>query len=279
MRILFFGDVFGRMGRSALIKVLPKLKKQFRPDFVIANAENMAHGKGVTIKTLRQLLENGVDAFTSGDHFWSKKEEVPKVIKEKMPIVRPANFPARLRGQRYLVVNKKNKKILLLNLMGRTFSKQQDEKGKSKLVCPFKTADKILKKYPKIKVKLVDFHGEATSEKVSLGYYLDGRVSAVLGTHTHIPTADEQILSGGTAYITDVGMVGPKDSVIGLKKEIILDRFLSGIIYGKPIQMEIPEKGLAVVNGVFLEIDERTGQAKKIKRIIKEVIIGYEKRL
>ena len=200
MRILCFGDVFGRIGRTGLIKVLPKLKKQFRPDLIIANVDNLAHGKGITIKTLRQMLEAGVDCFTSGDHFWSKKDEFKKLAKEKLPVVRPANFASRLAGDRYLVFKKKNKKILLLNLMGRTFSKHQDEKGKSTLASPFTIADKILKQFKSIKIKIVDFHAEATSEKVSLGYYLDGRASAVLGSHTHIPTADEKILTQGCLY-------------------------------------------------------------------------------
>jgi len=266
MRILFFGDVFGRIGRSGLIKVLPKLKKRFQPDLIIANVDNLAHGKGATIKTLRQMLDAGVDCFTSGDHFWSKKEGLKKIVEAKIPIVRPANFFSRLAGARYLIFKHKNKKILLLNLMGRTFSKHQDEKGKSRLANPFIAADKILKQFPSIKIKLVDFHAEATSEKVSLGYYLDGRVSAVLGTHTHIPTADEKILDQGTAYITDLGMVGPKDSVIGVKKEIILDRFLHNVFTGS-INMQIPENGPVVINGVYLDIDDKTGRAKKIKRI------------
>ena len=272
MKILFFGDVFGRIGRNGLIKVLPTLKKQWRPDLIIANVDNLAHGKGVTIKTLQQLMAAGVSCFTSGDHFWSKKEGLKKIVQAKIPVVRPANFPARMAGARYLVFKHKNKKILLLNLMGRTFSKYQDEKGKSKLANPFIAADKIIKQFRSIKIKLIDFHAEATSEKVSLGYYLDGRASAVLGSHTHIPTADEKILNKGTAYITDLGMVGPKDSVIGVTKEIILDRFLHNIFTGS-INMQIPETGPAVINGVYLELDDKTGRANKIKRINLETTI------
>ncbi|MDD2646592.1 MAG: TIGR00282 family metallophosphoesterase [Patescibacteria group bacterium] len=272
MKILFFGDVFGKMGRLALVKELPKIKKKWRPDLTLANVENMAHGKGVTIKTLRQLSEAGIDAFTSGDHFWSKKEELDKIKKLEIPIIRPDNFKGKLAGRGHLVIKCNKKNVLLVNLMGRTFSKYQDERGVSTLANPFKVADKILKKYPRVKIKIVDFHGEATSEKVSLGHYLNGRVSAILGTHTHIPTADEQTLSRGTAYITDVGMVGPKDSVIGVEKTVILDRFLHDIFTG-PIKMEIPETGSAVINGVVVEIDDKTGQAKKISRINQETLI------
>lgn len=268
MRVLFFGDIIGRIGRQAMIKILPELKKEFKPDLVLANAENLAHGKGVTIDTLKEVIAAGVDYFTSGNHFWSKEEEIEKVLAENLPIIRPANYPDSSSGHGYAIFEIKKEKILLINLVGRVFTKIE----KYNVSCPFKKAGEILAKFPRVKIKIVDFHAEATSEKTTMGYYLDGRVSAIFGTHTHIPTADEQILAGGTAYITDSGMVGPKDSVIGVEKQIIIDHFLSDKLYN-PVEIEIPRKGIVVVNGVFVEIDEKTGKAIKIERIKKEIEI------
>lgn len=268
IRILFFGDIIGRIGRRALVRLLPKLKKELKADLVLANAENMAHGKGVTVDTLKEVMKAGVDYFTSGNHFWSKKEEVEKVLVEGLPIIRPANFSESFSGQGYAVFEVKRNKILLINLVGRIFTKIDD----SQVVCPFRKVDEILSKFPGIKIKIVDFHAEATSEKTALGYYLDGRVSAMVGTHTHIPTADEKILPGGTAYVTDLGMVGPKDSVIGVEKQLIIDHFLAENLYN-PVQVEIPKTGIVTVSGVLIEIDKKNGLAKKIKRIKKEIII------
>jgi metallophosphoesterase (TIGR00282 family) len=274
MKLLFFGDIVGRIGRQAMIKILPELKKEFEPDLVLANAENIAHGKGVTVDTLKELMNAGVNYFTSGNHFWSKKEEVDEVIKQNLPIIRPANYPETSSGVGYITADLRGRdadkrgKLLLINLVGRVFTKVEDYQ----VSCPFKKADEILAKFPEIKIKIVDFHAEATSEKIALGFYLDGRVSLVVGTHTHVQTADEQILPSGTAYISDLGMVGAKDSVIGVEKQRIINHFLLDELY-EPVEIEIPKKGIAIVNGVFVEIDEKTGKAKKIERIKKETII------
>lgn len=269
MRLLFFGDIVGRIGRKAIIKILPKLKEEFEPDLVLANGENIAHGKGVTVDTLKEVMAAGIDYFTSGNHFWSKKEEIEKVLTQNLPIIRPANYLDTFSGQGYILADLGGQKVLLVNLIGRVFTKTEDYE----VSCPFKKADEILAKFSEIKIKIVDFHAEATSEKVALGHYLDGRVSLVVGTHTHVPTADEQILPGGTAYISDLGMVGMKDSVIGVEKQLIIDHFLSDKLY-EPVKIEIPKKGVVVVNGLFVEINQKTGKAESIKRIKRETIIN-----
>lgn len=268
MRILFFGDIVGRIGRKAIVRALPELKKKLKPDLILANAENLAHGKGVTIDTLKEMTRAGIGYFTSGNHFWSKREEVEKVVSQKLPVIRPANYPDSALGQAHMVITVHRNKVLLINLVGRVFVKDEEKK----ISCPFQKIDEILAKFPDVKIKIIDFHAEATSEKVTFGHYLSGRVSALLGTHTHIQTADEQILAGGTAYITDLGMVGAKDSVIGVEKQNIINHFIDGRLY-EPIAMEIPKKGEAIINGVLVEINEKTGRAKKIKRIKKEVAI------
>lgn len=266
LKIIFFGDVFGRIGRQAIKKILPTLKKKYQPNIVIANGENMAHGLGVTKKILTEMKRAGVDFFTSGNHIW-KKREIYKIFDDpelKNYIIRPANWSTGVPGQGFKLLKVGKLSLLVVNLLGRVFIDQTTE-------CPFKTIDKILNKHKdkKINAVLVDFHAEATSEKVAIGWYLDGRVSAVLGTHTHVATADAKILPQGTAYLTDVGMVGAKDSVIGVKKEQPLAGFLTQL----PQVFEPPEKGIALVNAVYLEIDPRTKKTVKIKRIDKEVKI------
>jgi metallophosphoesterase (TIGR00282 family) len=271
INILFFGDVVGQIGRKALIKILPELKRKYRVDLVLANAENIAHGCGVTVNTLKELLENGVDYFTSGNHFWKREMDIEAIINQNFPIIRPANYPEDLfLGQGYSLIelSKKKAKVLLINLMGRVFTKVE----KFGVSCPFKKADEILNQFLDVKIKIIDFHAEATSEKVALAHYLDGRVSLIVGTHTHVQTADEVILPKGTAYITDLGMVGAKDSVIGVKKDLIIQRYLLNKA-NEPLRLEIPKKGLAIVNGVFVRIEKKTGKAKKIERIFKEVLI------
>ncbi|MCD6471116.1 TIGR00282 family metallophosphoesterase [bacterium] len=267
MKVLFFGDIVGKIGRKAIIKTLPKLKKKFKPDLVLANGENLAHGKGVTVKTVKQVLDAGIDYLTSGNHFWSNREGVKNVLKEKLPIIRPANYPKSYSGKGYVVINKKNQKILLINLIGRVFL----EKPEWKIKNPFAEVDKILKKFPNIKMKIVDFHAEATGEKNAFGYYLNGRVSIVLGTHTHIQSADERILSEGTAYITDVGMVGGYNSVIGFKKDSIVEAMSQGLL--KAPKIDIPKSGKALVNAVLVDIDTKTGKSENIRRINKVINI------
>lgn len=264
MTILAFGDIVGKIGREAIKKILPELKEKFSPDLVIANAENLAHGKGVTEKTCQEMLEVGVDLLTSGNHVW-KKEEVYKIFNEKkIPLLRPANYPPQVPGEGYKIIEVGTRKVLVVNLIGRVFMDEQFD-------CPFRGIDEILAGVDskELAAVLVDFHGEATSERIALGWYLDGRVSALWGTHTHIPTADQKILPGGTAYVTDVGMVGAHDSVIGMGKEKIIESFLTQI---NP-KLEIPEEGHSVVNGILIEIDPKTRRAIRIDRVDREVIV------
>lgn len=260
IKILFFGDVVGKIGRQGLKKVLPKLRKKYNPDLVIANGENLAHGLGVTKKILLEMKNVGVDFFTSGNHIWRKKgiDEIFQDPEVKDYIIRPANWSEGVSGEGAKILKVGKFSVLVINLMGRVFIEQD-------LDCPFRKLDKILSEYKdkKINAILVDIHGEATSEKVALGWYSDGRVSAVLGTHTHVGTADAKILPLGTAYITDAGMVGAKDSVIGMRKEEPLAGFLTQL----PQAFEPPEQGEVIIGGVYLEIDPKTKKAKKIERV------------
>lgn len=264
IKILFFGDIVGRPGRRALANVLPKLKQELKPDLTIANAENLAHGIGVTKKTLQEGLNLGIDFYTSGNHIW-KKTEIYEIFQDsELPIIRPANYPESSPGKGQKLLNIGTKSLLVVNLNGRVFMEEQ-------LDCPFQKIDQILAEYKTTNLDaiLVDFHAEATSEKVAFGWYVDGRVSAVLGTHTHIPTCDQTILPKGTAFVSDVGMVAAKESVIGVDKYIVIKRFLTQ----RPESFEIPESKLCVVNAVFLEIDTKTKKATKIQRIDQEVEI------
>jgi len=257
-----FGDVSGKIGRRAVAKILPELKKKFDPDFVLANAENIAHGIGITEKTLAEMTEAGVDFFTSGDHVLDKREAA-EILEKKEPIlIRPANYPPKVPGSGARLLEIGTKKVLVINLLGRVFMKNQYD-------CPFRAADEILGEYKNenLSAIIVDFHAEATSEKNGLAQYLDGRASAVLGTHTHVGTDDWQILPGGTAYLTDIGMVGAKDSILGVKKEGIIKTFLTQISETH----EIPEEGTCLVNAVYLEINPKTAKAVKIKKIKEEV--------
>lgn len=270
LKFLIFGDVVGKTGRRAVQKILPKLKKQYKPDLVIANADNLAHGLGVTPKTLREVQMAGVDFFTGGNHAFDKPE-VKQILEEKdSPLLRPANI-LNQPGHGEKLLNLATKRVLVVNLMGRVFIEPGQLSEGIKLANPFIVAEEILKKYAgeKIEAILVDFHSEATSEQVAMGYFLNGRVSAIFGTHTHVPTADAKILSGGTAYITDIGMTGPAGTVLGVSKEIILDRFINE----SEKQMDCPETETAVVSALYLEIDPKNAQAKKIKLIQKEIKI------
>jgi hypothetical protein len=259
-----FGDINGRIGRKAVAKILPSLKKKFDPDLTIANAENIAHGIGVTDGTLNELIKAGVDFFTSGDHIFDKKDAIGILERQNSPLIRPANFPPGVPGVGARLFEIGTKKVLVINLLGRVFMKNQYD-------CPFRKADEILMEFKEADPSaiIVDFHAEATSEKNGLGQYLDGRVSAVLGTHTHIGTDDWQILPGGTAFTTDIGMVGAKDSILGVDKRGILKTFLTQISEVH----EIPEEGICTVNAIYLEIDPKTKRAKKIKKINEEVEI------
>lgn len=256
LRILFFGDIFGRPGREALKSLLPELQKTFRPDFVIGNVENIAHGKGITPDTIQEVLDAGVHFLTSGNHVWSGRDVARLLSDPAIPIVRPANYPSGLPGDGCRVAKIGDTQVGVINLLGRVFMHQNVDD-------PFRKADEILASLPAdVKIILVDWHAEATSEKVALGWYLDGRVSAVLGTHTHVPTSDLKILPKGTAYVTDVGMVGPRDSVIGKNPEASIKHFLTSL----PTPLDIAE-GPAQVNAVLIDIDSKTGRAVSVERI------------
>jgi len=265
MRILFFGDIVGKIGRQAMVNILPELKKKYQPDAILANVENLAHGKGVTAKTLTEMKEIGIDCFTSGNHVWKKADVEEAVEESESNLVTPANDPRTLPKQGYKLLEINGKKLLVINLLGRVFIHEEN------LRCPFREVDQILLGQDLINLDaiLVDIHAEATSEKVALGWYLDGRVSAVIGTHTHIPTADYKILPKKTAYITDIGMVGPVDSVLGVKKEIIIEKFLND----SPIVFKIADSGEIEVNALFIETDSKTGEAIKIEKILEKVYI------
>lgn len=249
MNILFIGDIVGRPGRQAVKALLPKLGKDHKIDFVIANGENLAGGIGLTEKTYQEILDAGVDFLSSGNHVWDKKEFLPIIAEPESKILRPANLPEGVPGRGFVDLTIKGQKIRLINLQGRVFMREGTD-------CPFRAAMKLLNKAPEI--ILVDFHAEATSEKVALGHFLDGKVTAVLGTHTHIQTADCQILPGGTGYITDVGMVGPKDSCIGVEKQNIIQHFLTGL----PVDKPVPKSGEVVFGAVLLELSDN-----KLKKI------------
>lgn len=255
MNILFIGDIVGLPGREAVKKLLPELRKEFGLGFVIANAENAAGGSGITQKIAYELFDAGVDVLTSGDHIW-KKREIVEVIKSDPRIMRPANFPENSPGRGYNVFNAATGiKVGVINVQGRVFMEALD--------CPFKAAEKAYEALQKdTKIIIVDIHAEATSEKVALGWYLDGKVSAVLGTHTHIQTADDKILPLGSAYITDAGMTGPYDSVIGRRVEHVLERFLTSM----PVKFEVAEDNIQL-HGVVVDVDEASGKSRSITRI------------
>lgn len=264
LKIIHIGDINGKIGRKTVAKIVPKLKKELKPDLIIANAENAAHGSGVTEAVIKELLDAGIDYMTTGDHAFDRPTQLD--IFEKYPIIRPANFPPDNPGMGYALITKNDKKILLINLLGRVFMHMDYD-------CPFRKIDEILanSSLPKdsLSAIIVDIHAEATSEKAALGHYLNGKVSAILGTHTHIMTADEKILSKGTAFITDVGMVGAYDSCLGVDFDNIIKTFLTQVKY----QHNIPEKGLAIFNAVMVTVDSKNRQAKSIKPIIKTIKI------
>jgi len=253
--VLFIGDIIGRPGRNALKRFLPGLRAKYKPDFVLANGENAAGGAGITAEIGKDLFAE-VDAMTGGNHIWDKKEAIPYLEKETR-LLRPANYPSVNPGRgATIVTDGEGRKLGVLSLQGRVFMEPIED--------PFRTADAEIEKLAKeTKAIVIDFHAEATSEKVALGWYLDGRVSAVFGTHTHVPTADERILPGGTAYISDLGMAGARDSVIGIKREQSIEKFLTG----RPVRFEPSNEG-AFLSAVFVEIDPATGRSLSIVRIL-----------
>ena len=249
------GDVIGRPGRRALDSLLPDLRRELDIDLVIANGENTAGGYGITPDTAGELISSGVDVITSGNHIWDKKEIVPH-LDSPLPLLRPLNYPPGTPGRGYVRVEG----ALIVNLLGRVFVGTSD--------CPFRAMDRLLTELPDIpRTVIVDMHAEATSEKEAMGWYLDGRVSAVAGTHTHVPTADARILPGGTAYVSDLGMVGPANSVIGSEIKDVLARFLTQM----PHRLRVATEGPILFNSVLIEIDDKTGKANEIVRIDREL--------
>jgi len=252
-------DIVGKIGRRGLDQYLPKLKTKYKPDLVIANAENIAHGIGFTQKTLNEAMEAGVDFFTSGNHAWGKAGS-DEILNKKPPlIIRPINYGSKKSGVGYQVIKIGSNKLIVVNLIGKVFIPDVASS-------PFKALEKIVKKY-KDCIIIVDFHAEATSEKNALAQYFDGRVTAVLGTHTHVPTCDHKILSEGTGYVTDVGMIGYYDSVIGADKQQIFNLFLEQGSSSK--KHNLPDHGDCQFNAIYLEIDPKSKTTTKIARLDK----------
>lgn len=261
MYILVFGDVVGQGGREAAKQFIVKFRKENPVDFIIINGENLAHGKGITGETFREMSDAGVNVFTSGNHVWDIKQAF-ELLQKEANLLRPANFMPTLPGKGSFVAEVGTVSIAVLNINGRVFFNEDYDD-------PFRAVDQWLATLPRVKplITLVDFHGEATSEKRAMGFYLDGKVSAMWGTHTHVPTADEQILSEGTAYISDVGMTGALNSTLGVRNGAVLERFKTQI----KVPLDVVEEKPWEVNAIYLDIDESTGKARGIKRI-REII-------
>ncbi len=271
MKILFFGDIVGRSGRQALKQILPDLKKDLEPDLVLANAENAAHGQGTTEESIKEILDAGVDYLTGGDHSFTLAGSEQILADASKPILRPLNWPGQVAGRGFTIITVGSQRVLLVNMIGRVFMRQDFND-------PFVKINELLDDYSlggkeqgseAVNAIILDFHAEATSEKAALAWFLDGKISAFLGTHTHVPTADEKILPAGTAFISDVGMVGPLDSVLGTDKDIIIKRFLTQRLF----KMEPAGGSNVEVNAVLLELDDKTGLAKKIDRVRKIVVL------
>ena len=263
-KILFIGDIFGQPGRRAVKEILPRLVEEYSPDLVLANGENAAAGFGITPALVEELLGLGIAVLTSGNHIWDKKEILPYLADHADGrLLRPANYPSGP-GQApghglYLGRTRAGLEYALMNLQGRVFMPTID--------CPFRTADALLQQVPAgVKLRILDMHAEATSEKIAMGWYLDGRMTAVVGTHTHVPTADERILPNGTAFQTDIGMTGAYDSVIGFRPDEALHRFL----LNTPRKLEVAKRDIRM-SGAMIEVDEATGRAARIVRIHEKV--------
>jgi hypothetical protein len=252
--LLFVGDIFASPGRSIVAQNLKRIVAEEKIDLAIANAENAAGGFGITPQLADELFGYGLDVLTTGNHVWDKRE-IYEYLPRQPRLLRPANYPLETPGTGVITVEARNgAQCAILNLQGRVYMPQTD--------CPFRTADRLLAELPgDVRIRFVDFHAEVSSEKMAMGWYLDGRVSAVIGTHTHIPTADERILPGGTAYQTDAGMTGPYRSVIGVDKDIIIEKFLTQM----PVRMEAARHG-AELHAVIVEVDESTGRAAGVRR-------------
>ena len=256
MRIAMVGDVIGRPGRAAFAKYTAQLRKEKKVDIVVVNGENSAGGKGITRKALDELLHAGADVVTSGNHIWDKKD-VLEFIDQEPFLIRPANYPEGAPGKGWCIYPWRAKNIGVMNLSGRAFMPPMD--------CPFQKVEDILREMKdKCDILLLDFHAETTSEKMAMGWYLDGRVNGVVGTHTHIQTADERVLPQGTAYITDLGMVGPWNSILGVKTEIILQKFTTAM----PCRFDLEESGPMVYSALIVDIDDATNRTTGVERIM-----------
>jgi 2',3'-cyclic-nucleotide 2'-phosphodiesterase len=256
MRILFVGDVVGSMGREMITEYLSKLKKKHQPDFTIVNGENAASGRGITEKIYKKFLQDGADMVTLGNHTWDNKE-IFDFIDSSKKLVRPANFPEGTPGKGLVYGEVHGKTVAVINVQGRTFMPPLDD--------PFNIIDSLVDEAKKkTSVIFVDFHAEATSEKQAMGWFLDGRVSAVIGTHTHVQTADNRVLPNGTAFMCDVGMTGPYDEVLGMNRESVLKRFQTSL----PVRFEVPKEGRKILSACLIDVDHKTGKAKKIERIL-----------
>ncbi|WP_421384708.1 TIGR00282 family metallophosphoesterase [Bacillus salacetis] len=256
MNILFIGDVVGSLGREMVTEYLPKLKAKYRPSVTIVNGENAAGGRGITEKIYKKFLNDGANIITMGNHTWDNKEIFDFIDTTKL-MVRPANYPKGTPGSGITFININGFETAVINLQGRTFMPALD--------CPFEAAeDLVAQAKERTPFVFVDFHAEATSEKQAMGWFLDGKVSAVVGTHTHIQTADNRVLPNGTAFIADVGMTGPYDEILGMNKESVITKFRTSL----PVRFEVPSKGRKILSGVIIEINEKTGKAKSIDRIL-----------
>lgn len=254
MKLLFIGDIMGAPGRDIVKAYLPLLKRKYQPTFLVANGENAAHGRGITEKIAKELFEGGVQAITLGNHAWDNKE-IYEFIDSEPRLIRPANFPAGAPGQGITYIKQPEGELAVINLQGRSFLPP--------LECPFQTADKLVEQARKrTRYIFVDFHAEATSEKQALAWYLDGRVSAVVGTHTHVQTADERVLPQGTGFLCDVGMCGPMNGILGMEREAVIRKFLTQL----PVRFEVAGEP-AQLNAVLITLDKATGHAKKLERI------------
>jgi metallophosphoesterase (TIGR00282 family) len=254
LKLLFLGDIVGKPGRRAVAHFVPLIREAEKIDLVFANAENLSGGKGITFEIYEEMLAAGIDYFTSGNHIWANKDIIPYIKDDSVKILRPANYPAGTPGKGSVTINYQGIKITLANLMGRVFIPQL-------FADPFRAAKDIVSEH-KDTIIIIDFHAEATSEKIALAHYLDGEVAAVVGTHTHVQTADERILPGGTGFITDLGMCGPVDSVIGVEKNIIIAEFLTALPQSHKVAV-----GDSALSACILEIDQQSRKTISIKRV------------
>lgn len=260
-KLIFLGDISGSLGRDGVKKIIPIWEKKYKPDIFVANVENLAHNKGVTLKTMAEIADTGIKIFTGGNHIW-KKYDINSLAEETdYALATPANDSRTPKKYLWQTLEVNGTNLVVINLQGQTFIEDETVSN------PFIKINELLAKLPKNSNIIIDLHAEATSEKRAMGFYLDGRVSAVFGTHTHVPTSDEQILPQGTGYVTDVGMVGPFDSILGIKKEIIIDKFISE----DKIRHEVQTTGQIEINALLLEIDNNNHKTTQIKHL-REII-------